>query len=199
VSRGDWLRELKDPDKAETIAQYCERWWIVAPKEIVRKEELPVTWGLLELENDKLRVAVQAPLLPDRQPLSRPFIAALLRRSSEIDQGQVNKLVSVKVSEIRARDEERNASTIKSRTRSLTEKLERVEAIEKAAGISLTGWGASAEIGHAIKAIQAAGLTQTWGGLQHLADNLRRHAEGIQREIDAARATMPIPDLGSQK
>jgi hypothetical protein len=199
VSRNDWQRELKDPDKAELISQYCERWWIVAPKGIVKKEELPVTWGLLELESDKLRIAVQAPLLPNRKPFSRPFIAALLRRSSEIDQAQVNKLVSARVSEIRARDEERNESEIKSRTRSLAEKLERVEAIEKAAGISLTGWGASAEIGHAIKAIQAAGLTQTWGGLQHLADNLKRHADGIQREIDAARATMVLADVSGQK
>jgi hypothetical protein len=199
VSRNDWQRELKNPEKAETISQYCERWWIVASKEIVRKEELPVTWGLLELENGKLRISVQAPLLPDRQPLSRPFIAALLRRSSEIDQVQVNKLVSVKVSEIRARDEERNESAIKSRTRALTEKLERVEAIEKAAGISLTGWTAPAEIGHAIKAIQAAGLAQTWGGLQHLADNLKRHADGIQREIDAARSTMVLPEMSSHK
>ena len=106
-----------------------------------------MTWGLLELESDKLRIAVQAPLLPDRKSISRPFIAALLRRSSEIDQAQVDKLVSAKVCEIRARDEERNESAVKSRTRELTEKLSRIEEIEKAAGISLTDWDASAEIG----------------------------------------------------
>jgi hypothetical protein len=199
VSRGDWQRELKNPEKAETISQYCERWWIVAPKGLVQKEELPVTRGLLELEGDKLRIAVQAPLLPDRKPFSRPFIAALLRRSSEIDQAQVNKLVSAKVSEIRAQDVERNESAVKARTRDLTEKLSRVEAIEKAAGISLTDWVASAEIGHAIKAIRAAGLTQSWNGLQHLADNLKRHTEGIHREIDAVKATLILPETSSHK
>jgi hypothetical protein len=199
VSRGDWQRELKNPEKAETISQYCERWWIVAPKGLVQKEELPVTWGLLELEKDKLRIAVQAPLPADRKPLSRAFIAALLRRSSEIDQAAVDKIVSAKLAELRERDQESIERRIAERTRTLTEKLSRVEAIEKAAGISLTDWVASAEIGHAIKAIQAAGLTQSWNGLQHLADNLKRHAEGIQREIDAAKAAMALPELSGQK
>jgi hypothetical protein len=200
VSRSDWQRELKNLEKAETISQYCERWWIVAPKGLVKKEEeLPVTWGLLELESDKLRIAVQAPLLPDRKELSRPFIAALLRRSSEIDQAQVNKLVSAKVAEIRAQDVERNECAVKARTRELIEKLSRVEAIEKAAGISFTDWNASAEIGHAIKAVQAAGLTKAWYGLQHLADNLKRHAENIQREIDTAKGTLALTELSGQE
>jgi hypothetical protein len=199
ISRSDWQRELKDPDKAELISQYCERWWIVTPKGLVKREELPVTWGLLELEGDKLRIAVQAPLLPDRKPFSRAFIAALLRRSSEIDQAAVDKIVSTKLAEHRERDQESIERKIAERTRTLTEQLFHVEAIEKAAGISLTGWTASAEIGHAIKAIQAAGLTRSWNGLQHLADNLKRHADGIQREIDAAKATMVLPEMSSQK
>ena len=28
--RTDWLRELKNPAKAEELAVYCNRWWIVA-------------------------------------------------------------------------------------------------------------------------------------------------------------------------
>jgi len=43
------------------------------------------------------------------------------------------------------------------------------------------------------------GLTQSWNGLQHLADNLKRYAEGIQREIDAVRAAMALPELSGQK
>ena len=46
VSRGDWLRELKDPSKAEAIAQYCDHWWLVtADDSIAKKEELPPNWG----------------------------------------------------------------------------------------------------------------------------------------------------------
>jgi hypothetical protein len=172
---------------------------LVAPKGLVKKEELPVTWGLLELEGDKLRIAVQAPLLADRKEFSRPFVAALLRRSSEIDQAQVDKLVSAKVSEIRARDVERNESAIKSRTRALAGKLERVEKIEKAAGISFTDWHASPAMGLAIKAMMSAGVLETWGGLEQIERQLRSHADRLKADIDAFKATAVLPDLERQE
>jgi hypothetical protein len=199
VSRNDWQRELKDPDKAELISQYCERWWIVAPKGIVKKEELPVTWGLLELESDKLRIAVQAPLLPDRKPFSRPFIAALLRRSSEIDQAAINKLVDAKIAEHRKSDQERIDREVERRTRAHKEQLDRVREIEKAAGISLTDWHATPAMGRAIKAIMASGVTETWSGLDSLQKQLRGHADRLQADIDAFKAASAIPDLEPQK
>lgn len=87
VHRHDWLRELKQPEKAESIFRYCDRWWIVVPEqfedqaaEIVKLEELPPTWGLLKVaEGGKsIRTARQAPKLKPR-PLDRVFVAAVLR------------------------------------------------------------------------------------------------------------------------
>lgn len=79
ASRSDWLRELKEPAKAEEIAARMDRWWIVAPSGVVKKDELPATWGLLSLRKDgKLVVAVQAPRR-DPPPPSRMFIAMLVR------------------------------------------------------------------------------------------------------------------------
>jgi hypothetical protein len=191
VSRGDWQRELKNPAKAETIFQYCDRWWIAAPENIVAQSELPPTWGLLELKGEKLRQVVAAPRLEPR-PLTRQFIAAMMRRSAEVDHGIIDSLVSTRVSELRAQDEKQMEDRIKSRTRDAREKIERIEAIEAAAGISLTDWNASAEIGHIIKAVQASGMTKAWNGLQGLADGLKRHADSVQKEIDAFIATVPI-------
>jgi hypothetical protein len=189
--RGDWLRELKNPAKADKIAKYCDRWWIAAEENVVKREELPVTWGLLELKGDKLRQIVAAPSL-QATPMDRSFIAALLRRSSEVDQGIIDRLVSLRVQELRAQDEKRNEEEIRRKTRDAREKLERIAQIEAAAGISLTDWNASAEIGHIIKAVQASGLTKAWHGLQGLADSLKRHGESVQREIDAFAVIVPI-------
>lgn len=191
VSRSDWQRELKNPDKAETIFQFCDRWWVAAPEGIVGKEELPPTWGLLEMKGDKLKQVVVAPALTPK-PLTRPFIAAMMRRSSEIDQGVIDRLVSIRVQELREQDEKRIEERIKQRTRDANEKLERIARIEAAAGISLTDWDASAEIGHVIKAVRASGLTAAWNGLQGLADSLKRHADGVRREIDAFKAIVPV-------
>lgn len=43
ASRSDWLRELKDPAKADAIANFCDKWWIVAAPGVVKEGELPST------------------------------------------------------------------------------------------------------------------------------------------------------------
>jgi len=48
VSRSDWRRELADPAKAEGWCEIVDRWWIVAPRGVVPRDELPATGGLLE-------------------------------------------------------------------------------------------------------------------------------------------------------
>lgn len=79
VARSDWLRELKAPNKSEPVQKYCDRWWVAAPKGVVDVEELPPTWGLLELrKGGKLNAKRQAPQL-DPEPLDRGFLAALAR------------------------------------------------------------------------------------------------------------------------
>lgn len=85
VSRGDWLRELKQPAKAETIAKYVERWWLVVPSlDVARVEELPHGWGLLVVSfygpnAVGLEVKHKAPLR-QAEPLDRLFLAALVRK-----------------------------------------------------------------------------------------------------------------------
>lgn len=83
VSRSDWQREIREPEKSAEIQRWCSRWWVAAPVGIVLDGELPVTWGLLEYDpasraKDKLRVKVEAPVLtPDA--LSIGFVASLMR------------------------------------------------------------------------------------------------------------------------
>lgn len=82
TSRRDWLRERADPSKADAVARYCDRWWILAGSvEIVDPSELPTGWGLLvpAARGAGLRAAVPAPPL-DPDPIPRTFLAAVLRR-----------------------------------------------------------------------------------------------------------------------
>jgi hypothetical protein len=83
VHRGDWLKELAQPEKADDIAKWCDFWWVAAgTDEIVREGELPPNWGLLVLKGDKLYCKKQAPKLAP-QPLDRTFVAAMFRRVHE--------------------------------------------------------------------------------------------------------------------
>ncbi len=82
VTRADFRTELASPEKADAWCQLADYFWIVAPRGIVPRDELPATWGLLETSGDGLRVTVQAARLRetgDRPALSRGQIAAMLR------------------------------------------------------------------------------------------------------------------------
>jgi hypothetical protein len=91
ISRGDWLRELKDPRKADGVAVYCDRWWVVAGKPgIVKPDELPKTWGLLVAQANGLRAAVQAPPMTP-QALDRAFVASMCRAAQKHADKEIEK------------------------------------------------------------------------------------------------------------
>lgn len=78
-SRGDWLRELKDPDKADAFRRYCDRWWLVTPPGVVRgPDEIPPGWGVLVVRDARVNVAFSAPTLSP-EPLPRGILVALVR------------------------------------------------------------------------------------------------------------------------
>jgi hypothetical protein len=80
VSRGDWLRELGQPEKAEAVARYVDHWWLVVPPDLIEIQEVPAWWGVLVVHGPAAStVARKAPKL-EAQPLDRPFIASIIRK-----------------------------------------------------------------------------------------------------------------------
>lgn len=68
ASRSDWLRELKDPEKADHFVRICDEWYVVAPKGIVQESELPEGWGYLEMKpNSEKLYKIQDSELTDYQ------------------------------------------------------------------------------------------------------------------------------------
>lgn len=79
VERADFLHEIKQPDKAEEIGRFCDKWWVaVADEKIVKDGELPGDWGLLAVRGKKL-VCLREAVKRECQPLDRAFVAAVLR------------------------------------------------------------------------------------------------------------------------
>lgn len=89
-SRSDWLRELKQPEKAAMFVDRVDRFWVVAAdKDVVRLDELPPLWGLLYAirtpSGPVLHNGRSARLLPpsdERQSVQRSWLACLLRSAS---------------------------------------------------------------------------------------------------------------------
>jgi hypothetical protein len=100
ISRSDWLRELRKPEKSLPFIELVDYWWLAVPDaSMVRPGELPNDWGLLVLSGLGLRAKVAAPRLQhalpvvvqDRrdQPLPRGFVASLLRATHKTTSSQM--------------------------------------------------------------------------------------------------------------
>lgn len=116
ISRGDWLRELKQPGKVEEgVYRFCDRWWVATAPDIVRPDELPPTWGLMELHGTRLKTVVKAPKLTPCPP-DAGFLASMLRNSNKPGEAEVLHRIAQRVEEVREsygeaqkRDAERHA------------------------------------------------------------------------------------------
>lgn len=125
ISRGDFLRELKDPDKAEKIARYCDRWWLVADDDtIVQDGELPPTWGLLVRHGKSLRLKKDATKLEPAE-LTRRFLAALLRVAATTMPGP--KKLEAEIKAARAEGVEQGEKSQRWYKANLQEELKRAE------------------------------------------------------------------------
>ena len=188
VHRGDWLRELKKPAKAEDVFRYCNTWTVVALPGVVEASEVPVTWGLTEVQGGRLVEVVKAPALtPD--PLDRPFVASLMRRGF----AQIDKLVEARqrqtIADMQAQIEARITAEVERRTHQYEDLKKAVEKWEAATGLTFGRYG-----GPAREIIQMAqhlerlrfqfadnGPDIGFAFLGTLADNLQ-HAAQVVRE-----------------
>lgn len=82
-SRSDWLNELKKPEKAENIFQYCDHFYLLTNGDgIAKPEEIPTTWGWVSIEKNRLVTKKPAPKLQPK-PITNHFLAALMKRATD--------------------------------------------------------------------------------------------------------------------
>lgn len=85
VDRADWRREKAQPEKAKTIAQYCDFFCVAAPVGVVPDFELPGNWGLLEVgPAGTVRVNVK-PRRLDPKTIGKHQLAAIWRAAANSD------------------------------------------------------------------------------------------------------------------
>ena len=150
VSRSDWLHELKQPEKAESIMRYCNYWALVVPnKDIVKPGELPESWGMYVAQKNRLKCVVPCPKL-DPLPMSITMLTALIyavsNRQSKADDAALRT----------AKDEGYKQGSARTQDayyeKQYTELHEKVEAFEKASGLNIQyGWQKPEKIGEVVK------------------------------------------------
>lgn len=201
ASRSDWLRELKEPAKAEAFAVYCDYWTLcVTDKEVVKKSELPPKWGLQVLSGDSLKTVVQ----PDRleaKEWPKTFLAAVLRAAT---QGPMKAAeAEIRNAEYKARaaameqarkDEERHHKHLQE---SLDEITKQVTEFERVTGVNVVGSGwrtqGMTELAKAVSLLNGATLEEA----RKWASNAARSMRDVAEAIEAAEKQLPsLAQLG---
>ena len=186
VSRSDWRRESADPTKAEAIAKFCDRWWVhTAPGVVDDLSDVPPAWGLREFDGKVWRTIREAEKT-DAAAITRPFLAALLRRADGVMQRLMREAMReaheaqyAEAERMLAGIQEQIAKGVERRTQSLERAAGNVAAFDAAFGLGTAGsWGCDAQAwGNAARAL--ADVRQG-GGLGHLVDRLRKAADEIE-------------------
>jgi hypothetical protein len=200
--RGDWLREVNNGEKSQAIFRFCDHWWIVAGNErIVQPGELPPTWGLLVAKGGKLHPVKAAPQLSP-EPLTKTFLASVLRSSLEI------VTPDAKIEEARKRGEEHGYQSGlndgKHRRESAEKELENlrdaIRTFEKAAGVEFPNvssyWPAKEEaerFGHAVRLVLNGDRNRALTQLQGLREDARKIMESVDKAIADAAEKLPLP------
>jgi hypothetical protein len=163
--RGDWLRELRNPEKAEDLWVYCNSWWVVVGHEkVVQPGELPDGWGLIVPKGAGLRVAAQARHREDAKDLDRLLFASLCRNMQGM-RPDVAAIEKARAEGVKAGEENREARQ-SYRLRELVALEKKVEEFERASGIQIRhGWNLG-DVGVATRLI-ANGMD--FGGIRNIA------------------------------
>lgn len=157
--RRDWLREKKNPAKAESVSQHVDAFYLVAASDSVAKvEELPEPWGLYVANADrtKLRCVKVCQPFPDRDKtvMKRTFAAAMLRRVTEttIPKIELADLIERRVREALAST--REGRDLRMLQEQLTKATDALDVFREATGINLhNGYPGPKNIAAAVKAV----------------------------------------------
>jgi hypothetical protein len=203
VSRSDWLRELKQPAKAEDVYSYCNHWWIVAPAGVVNDGELPPNWGLLELNAKGLRQVVAAPRLTP-QPISIGFFASLMRRGSEALDAEVVSRTREDRERILASAQEQCDRMVEQKAAQRTHSIERatvaLQEVKAATGLDFLATGHyrgpsidMLKLAQRREALNGYGPDALLGRLTEMSDELERAGQRVRAAVEALVAAPPLP------
>jgi hypothetical protein len=79
VSRGDYLREIRDLRKSEMFRSVCREWYIVVPDMRIVRDDLPDGWGLMAVGKTGRVTTVRKSAPNIAKPMPRPLIAGFMR------------------------------------------------------------------------------------------------------------------------
>lgn len=186
TQRSDWLRELKDPQKAEAISRFCDHWWIHATPNVVLEEELPTGWGL-RVYDGRIWKTIREATPRESEPVDRDFLAAILRRLDQMVDKRAEAMVDKRLADAEAQMERRIEALAVQRTRKVDALAKVAEAFEEHTGLDLMDLANSDKAQNAARITAAFlkhDLDSQWGGFSSLLQSLRNTADDLHDTLE---------------
>lgn len=176
VSKSDLKRELRDGQKAEEIAQYCDFMSIAAPLGMVKVSDLPSAWGLIEMDRAENLRTTREPKKTKSRAVDRSFMAAMIRAAGKPAQLDYDNAVSRRINEVHDKMNERINEAVKARTPD-AELWRGLQAELKTCGVA---WMWGPEVSNAVAFVLRSGVLNAHSGVEAIEKAVREAAERIQ-------------------
>lgn len=192
--RSDWLAELKRPEKAEAIAQFCDFFFLVTSnKTIAKLDEIPHPWGWLAFTGAKLTVMKKAEKLKC-VALDRAMLCSLIYCTMQRFRAEVQKEIEETVAQRVANHRSWEKDELDSAKREVAKLSAFIEEYEQASGVKLQyRYGATAQkIGEAVRLVLSGDRVLD----RHRADLrwIKQRSENIAAQVTKELEQLP-PEL----
>lgn len=191
VSRTDWLKELTQPEKAESWMRFCHHWsLVISDASFVHEGELPDTWGLYAPVKGKMKCIKRPPML-DPAPITMKCLTALIYGAN----CAANGLLQTRIDAALEEDRKRRMQSQMYELDQLRKMSERVKEFQEASGINLGkhSWECPKAMGEAVKALMAADNVVKYrvNTLASMIRDITEVSPVLQKHHDALQALLP--------
>lgn len=186
VSRGDFLNEMKQPEKSWPVMQYCHRWALVTPPGLVKVDELPPNWGLRTFDGKVMRTVKQSPLLTPIA-LSPGFVAALVRRAGDEDGALIAEVERRARASAKKDFDERLERELSRRQSHNAEEAKKAiaffRAFKEALGEQWLGTDEAPRLIEALRTLRRHGIASTYSALFRMIGDMERSAAALRKTL----------------
>lgn len=194
ASRSDWLRELSKPQKAEAFHRFCINWYIAAVPGVVKHEELPPGWGLIEVKEGSSRVVVKPKPNPNVVELSHAMAVRIMRRLRDGRSDEVIRYAEKYTKALNAGFNERVQRETRYQVEEARKVKEKARQIAAECGIDLIhSWESAKSIAQDIKV--AKSIRKAMEAAQHA----RNCLHSADREVGAALAAFSAASVQTEE
>lgn len=183
VSRSDLAAELRDPEKAETFAQFCDGFWLATPKGLAGPDELPAPWGLIEVDGNSARVKRRAAPNPSPIPPSKMFMAGLLRAASKVSDTEIRARITAAEKAARLSAEEVAQGRVNRAEQQAREQVRRdretLDALMEMLGVEVDWALRTPDFCAAVKLVQQSGVFGARNGLGAISSKIDHAISGL--------------------